>query len=71
MEEKQSKKQSGSVQFRQEAYLQRDKELLSKLIHEFDVEKTLFSSKRDGGTRERNSRYVYAKSCVINIITLT
>jgi hypothetical protein len=49
---------SNNSNVRQETYLERDKQLLAKLIHQFDSGKTLFSSKRDGGTRERNSRYV-------------
>ena len=39
---------------RQEPYLDRDKKLLAIIISEVDKDKTLFTSKRDAGTRQAN-----------------
>ncbi len=40
---------------RQEPYLERDKKLLAKIISEIDKNRTLFTAKRDAGTRQANS----------------
>ncbi len=37
---------------RQEMYVPRDQELLARLIHAIDVDKNLFSARRDGSTCE-------------------
>ena len=39
---------------RQEPYLDRDKQLLTIIISEIDKDKTLFTAKRDAGTRQGN-----------------
>lgn len=41
---------------RQEIYSPRDQKLLVRLILDIDVEKDLFSAKRDAGTSERKAK---------------
>ncbi len=49
---------SSDKKTRQEPYLERDKQLLAIIISQNDPDKTLFSAKRDAGTRQANSEYV-------------
>ena len=41
---------------RQEVYTQRDRDLLSRLIHEHDNRNVLFAAQRDAGTNAAKSK---------------